>query len=165
MSPPPLRLPLVQYSTVNVTISDPNSHVTDIRTQHPVLFFPTLCHVHVTETSNCHGSLLSQHLFSKSKGVWVELHLSPGHLGFYMQNTLWPSVFSTLWTQMKPQSVLVRQPSWHQNERCNHTWWSPYSTRTQDKQKLLLSRSAYQETVHKKDGAESEWLLSPIPVP
>lgn len=148
---------------MNVTISDPNSHVLDVRTEHPVLwsFLHCVMFIQLRPQTTVEASCPSISLLREKVCEWSSTVAWPfGVLqAEYLMTTC---IFFTLDTN-ETSLVLVQYALWNQTERCSPKL-TPHSTRTHRTSKSCCFPGVPVRrqlgTVHEKDGAESEWLLS-----
>lgn len=142
----------------------PQSHVLDVRTEHPVLrsFLHCVMLIQLRPQTTVEASCPSISFLREKVCGWSSTVAWPfGVLqAEYLMTTC---IFFTLDTN-ETSLVLVQYLLWNQTERCN-----PLSAGLPGQAKA----AAFQEclsgdswgTVHKKDGAGSKWLLSHIPEP
>lgn len=108
---------MARCSTVNVTISDPNSHVLDVRTEHPVLlsFLHCVMFIQLRPQTTVEASCPSISLLREKVCGWSSTVAWPfGVLqAEYLMTTC---IFFTLDTN--ETSLVSLYPLWNQTERC-----------------------------------------------
>lgn len=104
---------------MNVTISDPNSHVLDVRTEHPVLwsFLHCVMFIQLRPQTTVEASCPSISLLREKVCGWSSTVAWPFGV-LYAEYLMTTYIFFTLDTN-ETSLVLVQYALWNQTERCS----------------------------------------------